>query len=895
MINRLTYLIIMFLFCSVGGATLRVTKLRVEHMTDPQTVDAEAPRFSWVNECTRDERGQYQTAYRIVVAKSEQDLKKKRYVWDSGKVSSPQSVLVSYAGPKLMPLVKYHWKVMTWDAKEKASRWSETGHWTMGLPHQQWQAKWIVAKDYSGRAPLLRKKFVLSGRVRSAHAVVCGLGYHEFYVNGKKVGDDCLVPNISNYTRRYDLDNHPIKIDNTFSAYRVLYLGHDVTPLLQEGENVVGAVLGNGFYAPDKGIASIYGRPCLRMELHITYADGRREVICTDRSWQTRPSAIMYNGLYQGELYDARQKTEGWCTVSAPTEGWDYAIEEKGPDGVMTAQTSPADRVVERLSPATFTQVGDKTYDVDFGKEVAGWIHLKGVSGRQGDTVRVDFVCESPQGIQRYVLRGDGKEDYAPRFSWFVFKRARISGISLERDNVQAEVVNTDVRRDAAFACSDTLLERIGEIWRRSQEDNMHGCTPSDCPHRERLPYTGDGQAAAEMVMLTYDAAAFYAKWIRDIRDSQNATTGYVPNSAPWEPGAGGGVAWGAAMCIIPWQHYVQYADTQVLQDNYTAMKEQLRYMYTWLTEGGIMKQQMRNHGTDELCYWLNLGDWCPPSALPRDELVHTFYCWLCTDYTARAAKVLGHEADAAAYGRKAQDIWQAFHRTFYDCEAKTYGPAGSNIYALRMGVPADRLQDIRATLRKEIVEENRGHLNTGFLATKYFFETLSDNGMHDVAFTAITRRDFPSYGWWIEQGATTTWEQWDGKNSRNHPMFGGGLTWLYRKLAGVEADEAAPGYRHFTVRPALPEGLDSVMYAKETPYGKVVAQYSRRGKGYEAKVTVPVGTTCTLFLPDGNGSITESGRPVTRTEGVTPKGWKDGYDMFLLEQGTYSFRAEGL
>ena len=888
--TRLLLLMVAVLWQTASMATLKVGRLRVENMSCPNAVESFTPRFSWVNECSEEERGQRQTAYRIVVAEDMESLRRGRYVWDSGKRKSLESTYIQYAGGSLKPLATYYWKVMTWDRKGKASKWSPVSQWTMGLPDSQWTARWIESREYDGRAPLFRKSFHIKGKVKSAKVVVSGLGYHELYINGLRIGDELLVPNISNYTRRYDLDKYAIAISNDFKDYRVLYLGHDVTENIQEGENVIGAILGNGFYAIDKpGAGSPFGRPCLRLQLVVTYADGTTETLVTDDSWQTRPSAIMVNGVYTGELYDARQETKGWCTTDSTKQGWDNALVVKGPDGRMTAQTSPSDCISEVLCPKSFVKTGDKTYEVDFGKEISGWIHFVGIKGQAGDTVRVDFECESPQGIQRYVMKGDAEEDYSPRFTWFVFRKARITGVDLSPENVKAEAVNANVLPDSEFECSNPLINRIREIWMLSQRDNMHGCTPSDCPHRERFPYTGDGQTAAEMVMLTYDAAAFYAKWIRDISDSQNRETGYVPNGAPWEPGCGGGVAWGAAMNVIPWQYYVQYGDIQLLRHNYQAMKDQLRYMYTWLTPEGIMCQKKKTYPSGQDCYWMNLGDWCPPKDFPRDQLVHTFYCWLCTDYTACAAAALGKEDEARQYRDKAEEIRTAFHREFYDAESKSYGVAGSNVFALHMGVPADRLADVRRTLREEIMTHNGGHINTGFVASKFFFETLTDNGLLDVVDTVLNKRDFPSFGWWIEQGATTTWEQWDGGNSHNHPMFGSGLTWMYRRLAGVEADEAEPGYRHFYVNPMLPDDISHVRYAKETPYGKVVSEVTKGGNESVYRISVPVGTTCTLRLP-ASANVKESGKPLAKAKGVKSLGTEGGQHVLLLQSGDYTF-----
>ena len=893
MIKYLSIMAVALLCCASANGQLRVSDLRVEHMENPTVVDLQTtPRFSWINLAKPNERGQRQTAYQIVVASSAQNLKKKKYdVWDSGKQMSEESNLVSYGGPALQSGKDYFWQVRTWNQQNKPSAWSAVGMWGMGLKAEQWKADWICSQQTYGGAPMLCKTFTPRDEVRQAKIYISGLGYFELYVNGQRIGKDCLVPNVSDYGTRNDLGQQPIALDNKFRDSRVLYMAYDVTNEIYNGKNMLGVILGNGFYHPDKAIASTYGeRPVLRCQLHLTLKDGSQQVIYSDPTWLSRPSPIKYNGIYKGELYDARTYLSDWCNPYADTDGWKKVLKAKGPDGKMTAMTSPADKVTETLSPVSLKKVAEKTWEVAFEKEIAGWIRFKNLVGKRGDTLRVDFHCESPQGTEQYIFAGAGREKYAPRFTWFVFSKATIHGVEeLSEEDIFADAVNTDVPVSSEFRTSNPLFNRINEIWQRSQLDNMHGCIASDCPHRERLPYTGDGEATCETVMLNFDAAAFYQKWIRDIRDAQNVETGYVPNCAPWQPGAGGGVAWGVAMNTMPWQYYLEYGDKRMLEDSYPCMKEQLRHMQSWLTEDGIMHQQKCNFPSGEKCYWLNLGDWCPPGDMPRDELVHTFHLWLAADYTARAARALGKEDEAKTYQQLADKVADAFHTHFYDAEHRTYGEAGSNIYALRMGVPGARRQDVVETLRKEIMEKNHGHINTGFVATKYFFETLSDCGLHNVAYYAMNQRDFPSYGWWIEQGATVTWERWDGEKSRNHPMFGSGLTWFYRRLGGINTDEAQPGYRNIIIRPTLTSQLADIQCAHRTPYGRVATHLTHLVSGkHQLQVEVPVGSTATVILP-GKGTITESGNDLTRALGVSDVERKDGNTILRLAQGSYS------
>ena len=880
----------------MSWAQLTVTNLRIEHMENPSVVDVQNPRMSWINETKKAKiRGQKQTAYQIGVASTLKNLKAGRYdVWDSGKIASEASSLVPYGGPALQSGKDYYWRVRTWDVNDKASAWSIPHQWGMGLlKASEWQAKWIASNQNDGGAPLLRKSFELSRKISKAKAFICGLGFFELYVNGQRIGEDYLVPNLSNYTHREGLEKASLALEDHSTAYRVLYMAYDVTQELRQGKNAVGVMLGNGFYEPDKHIAGRYGHPCLICQIEITYDDGRHDLITTDGSWLTHPSVIKYGGIYQGETYDARAELNGWADPECNESGWQRAEVVAGPEGQLTAQTSPTDKITEILSPKSLKALGEDKYEIDFGKEISGWIRFIDVEGQRGDTLHVNYVSESPQGSQHYIYKGEGKESYAPRFTWFAFSKAIVTGVkNLSTAQLQAEAVNTDLAYACQFSTSNELINTINNIWRRSQLDNMHGCIASDCPHRERLPYTGDGEAACATVMHNFDAAAFYQKWIRDMRDAQDKISGYEPNSAPWQPGCGGGVAWGAALCTMPWEYYVHYGDLRMLQDCYEPMKKLVGYMLSWVHPDGTMFQKRANVGKQEPNYWFNLGDWCPPYGGPKDDLVHTFYLWLCTTYTARTALALGHSKEAAQYEDLASRVKAAFHQKYYDPQGQTYGDFGSNIYALVMGVPEERLPAVRKSLRKEIMETHDGHINTGFLATKYFFETLSDNGLHDVAYTAINKRDFPSFGHWIAQGATTTWEQWDGGNSHNHPMFGSGLTWFYRHLAGVNADEKEPGFRHVVIRPYLTEGLDRVDYQYQSPYGLISSCIAKTSGETTISLSIPVGSHATAFLPT-TGSVRESGKSLTDGNGITLKGQKDGYTIVELTQGNYLFQIE--
>ena len=900
--------------CTEHGQ-LKPVRLTCEYMTNPAVVDVASPRLSWINEVASVlTRGEYQQAYRICVASSKAKLLKgEADLWDSGKTPASDSYLIPYNGSKLQSGKDYWWRVMVWDRNDQPSAWSEPACWGMGLlSSSEWKAQWIGA-PWQGEeprkiilpadqpqppipphypAPLLRKSFHVKDDVTSAKVFLTGLGYFEFYLNGEKVGDDCLVPNFTNYTVREAVKYTYIALDNNFRGYRVMYLAYDITNMLRKHQNVAGAIVGDGFYDCTSRWVASFGSPRFLCQIEINYKDGTKDIICSDGTWKAKASPIVMNGVFDGEIYDANLETEGWATTACDDSGWDRVVLREAPTGELTAHTAPTDKVVEILKPVSLTKNNTGAYEVDFGVEISGWIRFRDIQGRKGDTLHVKYICESPLGVQKYIYKGGGKESYAPRFTWYVFSKAVISGISeLTPDMLSAEAVNTEVNVAAEFKTSNPLFDRINTIWQRTQLDNMHGGIASDCPHRERSPYTGDGQVACVTVMHNFNAAAFYEKWIRDMRDAQHIETGYVPNGAPWQTGCGGGVPWGAAMNIMPWEFYLHYGDLKMLEDNYFAMKEQVRYMLTWITKEGTMYSQRTNINSNEVNYWLNLGDWVPPYQLPSNEMVHTFYLWRCADFTAKAAKALNRQDDITFFSTIANDAKTAFQKKFYDAENKTYGDFGSNIFALVMGVPQHQYEEVVKTLYREIVEKYDGHLNTGIFGTQFFFETLAANGMNDVAYEAMNKRDFPSYGHWIEQGATVSWEQWNGRNSRNHPMFGGGLNWFYRTLAGVNTDENEPGYKHIIIKPQLPEKLDYAFYSNWTPYGKIVSEVKKSSGSLEMNVTIPVGSHATLYIPASTSSrITESGLSLESAPGIEIKGIESGCLVLKAEQGNYQF-----
>jgi alpha-L-rhamnosidase len=391
--------------------------------------------------------------------------------------------------------------------------------------------------------------------------------------------------------------------------------------------------------------------------------------------------------------------------------------------------------------------------------------------------------------------------------------------------------------------------------------------------------------------MHNFDARSFYTKWIRDIWGAQNPENGYVPNGAPWQPGCGGGVAWGAAINIMPWEFYVQYGDIDLLRNNYDAMKGYIKYMLTWTNDQSIMYSQAPEKSNPN--QWMNLGDWCSPGKLPPDDMVHTFYLWRCSDLTARAAKALGKASEYDEYFKLAEKTKNAFQHKFYNEEKGTYGPNGGNIFALKMGVSESQQDKVLSALKADIAA-NGGHLDTGIFGTQFFFEVLSDYGLNELAYEAMNKRTQPGYGWWIGQGATTTWEQWDGTGSRNHPMFGGGIVWFYRKLAGMNADPDDPGYRNIIFKPQPANDISFASYANQTPFGQASIRWEKNNGKFTMEINVPVGSTAAVYMPASDESrLTESGNTIVNGKYISFLGMENGYARLKVASGKYIFESK--
>jgi alpha-L-rhamnosidase len=902
---------------SQAAGDVRVTGLTCEYLADPLGIDVAQPRLSWKLESKQ--RGQRQTAYQILVADSEQVLQENRGdLWDTGKVASDQSIHVVYAGKPLASRTRCWWKVRVWDKDDGAGAFSEPAVWEMGLlTPEDWQAKWISARgegnlpsenaggtpatqggakdagkmpatrgDASQEnaphpAPLFRRSFRLARPPACARVYICGLGYYELRLNGAKVGDHVLDPAFTRYDRR------------------ALYVTYDVTSQLKKGENALGVILGNGWYNMhtravwDFDKAPWRDRPVLRCQLEVTFDDGSREIVASDATWRVSTGPIVFDSIRNGETYDARREKSGWDAADYDDSDWAAAQIDDGPKGVLTAQMMPPIKVNKTLKMARLTEPKPGVYVFDTGQNMAGWARLRvsGPAGTQvvlkyGERLNTDGTVDQREIGQHiksgkpqtdtYILKGEGTEVWEPRFVYHGFQYVEVTGLPGKPglDTLEARVVGTAFDRAGTFECSNDLFNRIQQATLWSYVSNFVGY-PTDCPHREKNGWTGDAHLAAETGLYNFHAAPAYAKWLNDLKDEQRdsgALPGIVPTSG-WGYHWGNGPAWDSAYVLIPWYLYEYRGDTRALAEHYNRLKRYVDYL-TSKAENHIVA--------------IGLGDWAPARTTTPEKVTSTGYYYRDALIVAKAASLLGKTADARKYAELAQSIRDAFNREFYDPNTWRYagGTQTAMSCALYHGLvsPAEQKKIVGRLV--EIIQANDGYLDAGILGTKYLIDSLTRAGRADVVYDMATKTGYPSWGRWLAEGATTLWEQWNGEASRNHIMYGHLSAWFYQALAGINIDSRTVGFGHIIIKPQLLGDIKWVRAEHESVYGTIKSAWEIQGGKFTLKITVPVNTTATVYVPEAAGRIQKGEHfRFLRVAGF--------YVVYEVESGAYEFVSQ--
>ena len=840
-----------------------VNGLRVEYLTNPLGIDATRPRFSW--KITSTEQNTVEAAYQLQVMKGELLL------WDSGRIASDASVFVPYGGPALASRTHYDWRVRIWDGKGRVSPWSATASWETGLlDPSDWTAGWIgtpstAADSMAGPSPLLRRAFRLTGVVASARLYATSLGLYELYLNGQRVGDQLFTPGWTSY------------------HHRLQYQTYDVTQLLRNGENAIGAMLGDGWYRGNLGFfgqRNLYGRRLgLRLQLEIHYRDGRNERVVSDSQWKTTAGPILISDIYGGETYDARRERSGWANPSYDDREWSRVVlldsPSHSPSAKLVAPESPPVRRVAEFRPVAIRRAPAGETVFDLGQNFTGWARLK-VRGSAGTVVILRFAevldregnlytanLRRASQTDRYTLRGGGEEIYEPHFTFHGFRYVGVTGLPAPADSstITGIAVSSDLPQTGTFETSDSLLNRLQQniVW--GQRSNFLD-VPTDCPQRdERLGWTGDAQVFASTAAFNLDVAGFFVKWLADVAADQDPS-----GSLPWvipNPLGGdsvnfaGTAGWSDATVIVPWTMYVAYGDRGLLERQYPSMRAWVEF-------------ERRRAGADLIWQpgW-QFGDWLAlhsddpsyPGATTSTDFIATAFFAHSADLLAHAARVLGKDDEATRYDALFRNVRAAFNREFVSAAARV-GENTQTAYAL--AIAFDLLPDsLIAAAAERLAADVRGrgmHLTTGFLGTPQLLPVLSATGHLDVAYALLMQRSYPSWLYPITRGATTMWERWDGirpdssfedpgMNSFNHYAFGAVGSWMYHTIGGIDLDPQAPGGKRIRIAPRPGGGLTHTRASLETFYGKVVSAWRVDGPRFVLDVTVPPNASAEVVL----------------------------------------------
>jgi len=906
---------ICFIFLLVNNSfattALQPSRLNCEYLENPLGIDMAKPRLSW--NFTSAAQNQFQTAYEILVSDNEKDSKLlKGNCWQTGKIISTENIHIEYNGQPLKAFTKYYWRVKVYDKNGIASAWSTIASFeTAALQASDWQAKWIGdgSKQFErdedfyqqDPMPLFRKQINISKKIASARLYISGLGYAEVYINNKKVGDDFLNPGFTAYGKQ------------------VLYATYDITGALENGSlNTIGILLGNGWYNPlplrlfgQYNLRNVQqtGRPCVKAQALITYTDGTVETIATDESWQSTSGPVIRNNVFLGEEYDARLEKS-----FTATDGWKNAAIATGPDGVLKAQMQPPIRITKLLQPVSINEVGKDTFIVDMGQNFAGVAGIK-VSGKAGTAVSLRFAeIIHPNGSLNwitttaghikemwnmrggpgapktawqkdvYILKGKGVEEWNPQFTFHAFRYVEITGWPGKPtlQDIAGLRMNSDVQQQGSFACSNEMFDTLHDKIQWTFLSNIFS-VQSDCPGREKMGYGADIVATAGAYIHNYNMANFYRKTVQDFANDQQpdgAITEIAPYTGIADRGYGGQsgpLGWQLAFSFVQKKLYDYYGDKQIIEQQYPAFKKQLDFLQANAKQG--------------LYHW-DIGD--HEAIDPRAEAFSAacFYyhhAILATEF----AGILNKTADSVQYAKLANGIRAAIVRKYLIPNTGRFDNAtqAAQIFALWYNISPEKEKTFEVLLSE--FERHNWHVSTGIYSTMMLFDVLREKDKNELAYRIANQRDFPGWGYMLDNDATTLWESWEKPSSAsyNHPMFGSIEEWFYKSLLGINA--AAPGFKKIIIKPQ-PAELTWAKGSYQSMYGLIESDWKKTNSRFQLRVIIPVNTTAEIWLKASEqDAITVNGNTNLEAAGITTVRHQDGYTVLSVGSGVYKVHVD--
>ena len=908
------------LSCFVQAKNITISRLTCE-MQEGLVVVEGSPRLGWVMESP--ENGTRQSAYEIDIREAFTG----RSVWNSGKVYSSQSQLVSTKGADIRPdnSFNYSWRVRVWDETDTPSEWSSeakfravperlsSGQWIGAITRQnahlpegrkfhggelkkpEVKAAWEAVDTLAKKSICLRRTFQVGDateggtnrkpgkKIVEATAYVCGLGFYEFSLNGKKVGNSEFAPLWSDY-------------DKT-----VYYNTYDVTEQLRRGENVVGILLGNGFYNVQGGryrkLQISFGPPTLLFELVINYEDGTCMTIHSDNDWKYDFSPVTFNCIYGGEDYDARREQKGWNQIGFDDSHWRPVVIQEASKGILRPQMAAPVKIMERYdiqkvtklnaeqvasaSVSTKRTVDPSAFVLDMGQNLAGFpeITVRGKRGQKVTLIVAEALTEEGACNQRqtgrqhyyeYTLKGEGDETWHPRFSYYGFRYIQVEGAVLKGQknpqklpvlkNIQSCFVYNSARKVSTFESSNRIFNAAHRLIGKAVRSNMQSVF-TDCPHREKLGWLEQVHLNGPGLLYNYDLTAYAPQIMQNMADAQHSN-GAMPTTAPeYVVFEGPGMdafaespEWGGSLVIFPFMYYETYGDDSLIKKYYPNMRRYVDYLKT-RAEMGILSFGLGD--------WYDYGDF--RAGFSRNTpvpLVATAHYYMTVMFLIKAAKMVGNDFDIHYYTSLAHEILASFNKCFLNKETAQYGTGSQCSNALPLFLQMTQDSDEQGSYQPDAkldekvlmnlikdVEAHGNRLTTGDVGNRYLIQTLARNGQHELIYKMFNHEEAPGYGFQLKFGATTLTEQWDPRqgSSWNHFMMGQIDEWFFNSLVGIRPSTT---YQKFIIAPQPVGDLKYVKASYETLYGTIVVDWTSQNGIFTLNISVPVNTTAVVYLP---------------------------------------------
>lgn len=893
--------------------TLSIHETRVEYLENPEGIDVLRPRFSWI--LKGEGRNRLQSAYQIVVASSKENLSEGNYtIWDSGKIVSNQTNQIEYDGVPLASCTKYFWQVRVWDESDMVSTWSIPVYWSMGLlKFSNWKGVFIghdvgynKADKYDSLylppARYLRKSFAVHKKIKKATAYTTALGLYELRLNGHKVGDDYFLPGWTDYDKR------------------LYYQTFDITTMLQEGENVIGAVIADGWYAGYIGYALLvrldkvrefYGvNPSFMGQIQIEYEDGTSELIASDTTWKANEGPIREADIIMGETFDARLEHAGWDAPNYDDSAWTNPKVYTYPNGKLEAHPGPKVKHTEVLKPIAMTEPSAGTYVFNLGKNIAGIAALK-VEGSKGTKVQLRFgeILKSDGNIQTenlrkaratdtYILNGKGMETWQPKFTYHGFQYVEVTGYPGKPTlDAITGLVLSSIKMDAStFGASNSMNNTLFENIKTTQSANFFEI-PTDCPQRdERLGWTGDAQVYMRSASYNSDVAAFMTKFLIDLDDAQRWYGAY-PNFAPFPYSRPNqyAPAWMDAGIIIPYNMYKVYNDTRIVEYMYEGMEKFMEFQEDASTD------YLRPGGGN------NWGDWLAVNEDTSHDFIGASFYGYDAKLMAEMAEALGKMEDAAKYRKLFENIKKAFAKKYILADGSTLEDTQTTYaLALYFDLFPEELAEEGAARLAEKIRNNGYKFATGFLGTKHVMLALSKYGYDDISYKIFQQTEYPSWGYSIENGSTSIWERWNSytkddaansdinakMNSFSHYAFGSVTEWMFQHAVGIDTED--PGYRNILVKPSISREMDFIKGSYKSINGTIASAWNLKGNKAILKIEIPVNTKAKVHIPTGKISdIREGNKRITKNPAIKVLASSEKETVLEVGSGNYSFSAK--